>query len=316
MLVIDTDDVDRAEAFDYYRHALAGAAMGMELRTDRPADFRARLCAVDLGGVVLMSVRSASGAFEVARTRASIGRSDPEAFRVLLGVDGRNVFRHCGRSTVVRPGDMALYDSSRTFEGRREPGAGGTEHIVAATFPRSALPVDPRELRGECLPAGGVGTLVRTFLAEVAGAAVAGRDAGQRLACAWLDLLTVHLGDLLDPVPARDAADRTLFLRIGKFIDTHLADPALTPDAVAAAHFISPRTLQRLFARHDATVAARIRQRRLARCREDLRDPALAGLTVRAIAARWGFPDQAQFSRVFRRTYGTTPRAWRAGAQG
>ena len=311
MQVIDTGDVDVGDGFDYFRDALAGAAMGMDIRADEPAEFWARLSVAELGGVLVQSVRSRSGSFRVARTPSSIGRSDPEAFRLLVGAGGRSTFRHCGRSTALGPGEMALYDSSRPFDGRRLPGADGHARIVAATFPRSALPVDPRGLLGERLPPGGVGRLVRELLVEVADGVPAPR---QWPACAWLDLLTVHLGELLDPVPARDAADRTLFLRIGEFIDAHLADPALTPDAVAAAHFVSLRTLQRLFSRHDATVAAWIRLRRLARCREDLRDPALTGHTARAIAARWGFTDHAQFSRVFRRTYGTTPRAWRAEA--
>lgn len=314
MLVLDTSDAGEGEGFGYYRDVMARAHMAMEISSDEPARFWARVCTVQFGDVTLMSIRTRSESFDVARTPSLIRRSDPEAYRVLLGVDGRSGFQHCGRSTVQGPGQMGLYDSSRPFTGRRVPRADGHQHIIMATFPRRALPLDPQCLLGERLPVDdGVSALVRDFLTRLGGDTRRWRDhAGHRLASAWLDLLTVHLGDLLGPAPAQDAADRTLFLRIGEFIETHLADPGLTPDAVAAAHFVSPRTLQRLFARHDTTVAARIRTRRLARCREDLRNPALAHHSVRVIAARWGFVDQAQFSRVFRHCYGTTPRACRA----
>jgi AraC family transcriptional regulator, positive regulator of tynA and feaB len=33
---------------------------------------------------------------------------------------------------------------------------------------------------------------------------------------------------------------------------------------------------------------------------------------VRAIAARWGYPDPANFTRSFRAAYGVTPSAYRA----
>jgi AraC-like DNA-binding protein len=314
MQVFDTGGASGDEAFGRYQDVMACAQLGMEIRADDPAQFWARVRTIQLGDVTLMSVQTRSSGLDVARTSSWIRRSDPEAYRILLGVDGRSGFQHCGRSAVQGPDQMALYDSSQPFTGRRIPGADGRQHIIMATFPRRALPLDPRYLLGECLPVDdGVSALVRDFLTRLGGDTHDWRSrSGHRLADVWLDLLTVHLGDLLDPVPARDAADRTLFLRVQEFIDTHLADPCLTLDAVAAAHFISPRTLQRLFARHDTTVAAWIRTRRLARCREDLRNPAQAHRSVRAIAARWGFTDQAQFSRAFRHHYGATPSACRA----
>jgi AraC-like DNA-binding protein len=103
-----------------------------------------------------------------------------------------------------------------------------------------------------------------------------------------------------------------MFLRVRQFIDANLDDIGLTPEAIAAAHFISLRTLQRLFADQDLTVACWIRNRRLEKCRDDLRNPLLAKQSVQAIGARWGFTDQAHFSRAFRRTYGMTPRSCRA----
>ncbi|MPZ96284.1 MAG: helix-turn-helix domain-containing protein, partial [Propionibacteriales bacterium] len=51
--------------------------------------------------------------------------------------------------------------------------------------------------------------------------------------------------------------------------------------------------------------------RRLARCRRDLLDPALADLPVAATAARWGFANPTHFNRVFRDNFGHPPGKYR-----
>lgn len=71
------------------------------------------------------------------------------------------------------------------------------------------------------------------------------------------------------------------------------------------------RTLHRLFAAEGESVAGLIRQRRLRRCRIDLADPAWRHQPVHRIARRWGFPDPAHFSRVFRAAHGMGPQAYR-----
>jgi AraC-like DNA-binding protein len=59
-----------------------------------------------------------------------------------------------------------------------------------------------------------------------------------------------------------------------------------------------------------------IRRARLERCRRDLADPALAGETILALATRWGMPDGAHFSRLFRAAHGMSPREFRALGSG
>ncbi|MBM0279038.1 helix-turn-helix domain-containing protein [Micromonospora tarensis] len=49
----------------------------------------------------------------------------------------------------------------------------------------------------------------------------------------------------------------------------------------------------------------------MSRCRRDLSDPALRNQPVHTIGARWGFPDKAHFSRVFRAAYGSSPQEHR-----
>jgi AraC-like DNA-binding protein len=56
-------------------------------------------------------------------------------------------------------------------------------------------------------------------------------------------------------------------------------------------------------------VSAWIRRRRLEACRHDLVQTSRA---VSAIGARWGLPDAAHFSRLFRAAYGSSPREYRA----
>ena len=113
--------------------------------------------------------------------------------------------------------------------------------------------------------------------------------------------------------PAGSRAE--LRLRAGSYIEAHLGDPTLTPERVARACFISTRYLHRVFSEEGISVCDWIRGERLARCRRDLLDPALANEPIAAIAARWGLPS-AHVSRLFRAAYGCSPRDFRRRTRG
>jgi len=96
----------------------------------------------------------------------------------------------------------------------------------------------------------------------------------------------------------RDAVDR--------FIEQNLLDEHLSPSAVARAHGLSVRTINRAFNATGQTVGIRIR--RLARARNELaerRQP------IGTIATKWGFDDSSHFSRSFKACYGTSPKEFR-----
>ncbi|WP_143664745.1 helix-turn-helix domain-containing protein, partial [Streptomyces sp. NRRL B-24572] len=106
---------------------------------------------------------------------------------------------------------------------------------------------------------------------------------------------------------------RALVARIGAFIEANLGDPGLTPTAIASRHHISVRTLHQLFSAEPEGVMATVRRRRLERCRQDLATPSLSKQPIGVIATRWGFSSPGEFSRVFKRAYGETPRQFRDG---
>jgi AraC-like DNA-binding protein len=103
-----------------------------------------------------------------------------------------------------------------------------------------------------------------------------------------------------------DAADDLRAHVIG-YIRAHLSDPQLSRSSVAAAHHMSVRTLDRLFADEESSVSALIRQERLEASHRDLENPLLRNRSVAAIAAQWCFFDSAHFSRAFRQHYGYPP---------
>ena len=95
---------------------------------------------------------------------------------------------------------------------------------------------------------------------------------------------------------------------IQRYIDRHLLDGAVTPAAIAAAHWVSIRTVNRVFSATGQTVGEVVRARRLARARADVTasDPPIS-----VIAHRWGFCDTSHFSRTFKAHYGCSPTDYR-----
>ncbi|MBL8665862.1 MAG: helix-turn-helix transcriptional regulator [Rhodospirillales bacterium] len=138
--------------------------------------------------------------------------------------------------------------------------------------------------------------------------AVAG-DAIAWLVAAALTRSIAGTGGLVSGCPASAAGGRWPALCAS--IEARLRDPALCPDDVAHSNGISTRHLHRLFQQAGTSFGTFVRDQRLARCRADLADPRCVGLSVTAIAFRWGFSDSAHFSRSFKAAYGVTARAFR-----
>jgi AraC family transcriptional regulator, positive regulator of tynA and feaB len=93
------------------------------------------------------------------------------------------------------------------------------------------------------------------------------------------------------------------------WIDENLASGPLTVAELAAAHHVSERTVQRVFARDAETVSSVVRRRRIAQARSEL---VHSSLPIASVAARAGYFDASHFAREFRRFYGETPRQHRA----
>jgi len=96
--------------------------------------------------------------------------------------------------------------------------------------------------------------------------------------------------------------------RAAAFIEAHADQPVTLADIAAAAGVTGP-ALQSAFRRHyDNTPVGYLRQARLERAYRELQDadPA-AGVTVAAVARRWGWTSPGQFAAAYQRRFGEAP---------
>ncbi|MER8072345.1 helix-turn-helix domain-containing protein [Streptomyces sp. NPDC094034] len=316
-----TEDYPVEERFGLW-HDLVGSSLAPSVvRSERPECFRASVRLLHLGAVQVSGVTCLSS--ENSRTPKLIRTFDPESYQLLLNLRGGHRIIHVGRDATVGPGEVMLTDASRPWRlwVRADTETAAAEGMVL-NVPKALLPLPPNrlaELVAVPLPGReGVGALLSGYLTQLLRDATTYQPGDSaRLAALTVDLLTAQLAHHLDAetqVPP-ETHHEILRRRIRHFIERRLGDPALSPNMIAAAHQISARQLYTLFREQGLPVATWIRRRRLEHCHVDLADPRLFSRPVHAIAARWGFTDNAHFSRVFRTAYGISPKEHRGLAR-
>jgi AraC-like DNA-binding protein len=246
---------------------------------------RGSLSGVRLGPVGVFTV---SGTPQVVQRATSAARRSPgDLIKVCVQLNGRATVQQGGHEVCLDPGELAVYDTGRPYQIRLD----GTWTCAVMALPRDAIGLPASELdrwMHRVYPATrGLGSVLSHFVVStVAQTGHPGAAAAAKLGEAGSTLLA---GTLC----------------------AHLSDPRLSRSSIAAAHHMSARTLDRLFADQPWSVSGLVRHERLEAVRRDLEDPALRHRGVAALAARWGFFDAAHFSRLFRQHYGYPPSASR-----
>ncbi|MGA9873676.1 MAG: helix-turn-helix domain-containing protein [Rhodococcus sp. (in: high G+C Gram-positive bacteria)] len=296
-----------AEDFEHWRESVSTAFVPLDAVSTGLCTFEGSLRSATLGSLQLSEVAGCE--VDVRRTRATIRRADPGLIKVGMQLSGHGVVTQRGRQAVLAPGDFAVYDTSETYDLHFD----GNFSMFVIMFPRERLRIGSRELAAVTARRvqgnHGVGALVSPFLSGLRRNLVDNDfPATPMFEDAVLDLL----GAALDEKAPRDAQASTLLIEAKSLIEANLGDPALSTTVIAARLHISTRYLQKLFKADGSTVAGFIRSRRLEKCHRDLADPRLRAESIGNLCARHGFFDSSAFSRLFRETFGMSPRDFRA----
>lgn len=302
----------QAHSFLEWKKMISSTFVPLEAKPLSSAPFTGRLDGRQLHDVGIM--RLEAGAQTVFRSPSLIARGGIGHYKLSLQLSGHGLLLQDGREAVLEPGDVAIYDTQRpyslTFEENFE--------CVVLMFPQHLLGLsvdDVSELTAVRMGKGNrLAESVAPFVASIAAQLQELKSPiGHRLALNIVDLLSTMLADEIYSRPEQNTDNHARLLRrIQHHIEANLGDQNLSPDAIASAHHMATRTLQKIFSASGITVASWIRERRMERCRRDLADPLCNHVPVGEIGARWGFADGAHFSRVFRATYGLSPTQYRS----
>ncbi|MBV9565588.1 MAG: helix-turn-helix domain-containing protein [Bradyrhizobium sp.] len=283
----------------------------LDCKSDLGNAFHGSVTQASLGKAVCSDV--CSDRQHVFRTPSRIARSDQDFVLIALGNRGVGGVVQDGRETSIRPGEFALYDTTRPYQ-----------LSFDAAFTQTIFKV-PREMLQRRL--GDTEALTaRAFGADVALERLAydfifqlchsadqiGPEHAVALSEQAVDLLAMALSERLGKTSLPSSTHRSaLRYRLKAHIRARLADPDLSLPETAAALGISVRYVNDLLADEQTSFQRYLLAERLARCKRDLASPMLAHRQIGEIAFAWGFNDLSHFGRVFREHFGTSPRDFR-----
>jgi AraC-like DNA-binding protein len=258
----------------------------------------------------LLMADSRCGPCSGRRSRHQLADTEGEFVYVLVSRKGAMTLNQRDTVATLTPGDVVALDTTR----RNQFTVPGSLSLRGILIPRAALDeVDGhRWMRDGVVldPTAPATRLLTNHLATLSevlpGLGSAAMSAARTAA------LELFVGALRSDSDVCSAASVRPALRssIERYIDRHLLDGAVTPAAIAAAHWVSVRTVNRVFSATGQTVGEVVRARRLARARAEV---TASDRPISVIAHRWGFSDTSHFSRTFKAQYGYSPTDYRNG---
>ncbi|WP_286166604.1 helix-turn-helix domain-containing protein [Arthrobacter sp. AQ5-05] len=304
--------MQHVDSFGAWKALVSSAFVPLHSEPVRAGSFAGSIAGSQFGSVGVMEVEAT--AHVVRRTENLLAAGDQPQFKLNLQISGHGILLQDGRETLLRPGELAIYDTQRPYTLLFEE----EFKTLVLMFPQQQLGLPATQVREMTATTIGtehpLGRAITPFLGQLAGLLPHMQGpVGHRLATNAVDLLSTLLAAELHEHDGSAVDGHHRQIRsIQAYIDEHLSDPELCPGSIAEAQYVSLRSLHKIFAESGHTVAEWIRTRRLEQCRRDLSDPIQHHVPVGAVGARWGLPDAAHFSRVFRAAYGNSPSAFRA----
>jgi len=301
--------LQHVDSFAAWSRLISDAFVRLHSEQVSGGHFTATLGATMLGDIGLMRIQAKPHA--VQRTENLTSSGDGDFYKVSYQLDGYGLLIQDGRETLLAPGDLAIYDTQRPYTLAFEKPAS----VMVALIPHDQFRLSQQQvsqltavsLKQSHPLSGTVAPLLRHLGSNLPAWDEFG---GYQLARNTVDLLATALDGAMGGECHADAKSRQREM-VNSYIEAHLDDVELGPARIAAAHFMSVRSLHALFEKEPFSVAALIRHRRLAKAARMLRDPLLADLPVQAIGARVGLADAAGFSRMFSKEFGATPGKYR-----
>ena len=298
------------QPFGSWADDLAEAFVRLEPRRIADQPFEGTISRADAAPIQISLVTATR--HNVLRLASHITQSTDDLCFVNLQLEGlgRTVQRNHEQTCVT--GDLAIADTTEPFE------IANCHNFKLYCFavPRQLLPkrlLDRPQLNLSRTEAGRALSKTLAGYAEICLADHQRSKTTAMIGPHVIDLIA-YAPDVLTDLSAERVHIPVLLSMMIDHIDRHSDDPELGAAALAAKFRCSERYVHRLFSTTDRPVNEHVNDRRIAACARRLLDPGSARRTISEIAFAAGFRDISHFNRLFKRSHGLAPRAFRRGA--
>lgn len=285
-----------------------------EVHTERMRGFDGRLSVMQLGALSLSHIQSSPVTYQ--RRASQIGRQSETYHLVTIPLAGDIFFKQLNHSSHCPPNCFLTERGDLPYE-LYQP---GENELLVLKLPESLL--DGYLPRGVSFAghiigrqAGFAGLFIDYVRSLMSRAHELGPGQHSVVGGHLIELLVCALSDDRKGTESCETTVRDAHLRrIKVIIRRRIHDPDLAPADIAAACGLSIRYVHRLFAASGTTMGRWIVEQRLVECDGLLRDPRNRS-SLAAVAQRYGFYDQSQFCRHYKRRFGRTPGETRLDAR-
>ena len=294
---------------DHWNAVIAQAYFPLDLTFREAARFEGRLELRDVGQVSLSRLQTEPVQYE--RHRRHIAGAAEEQYLITIPRKAPVEFHQLGREVRCDPGGFILERGDEPYRFSYD----GANDLCVLKIAKALLADKLRNPDGYCALVfngrEGIGSLFTTMAQQIHAQAPDDALSSTVLGRQLVELLALALDRRSEVSQGVGSSVRMAHRRRAEeVIRRNLSEGAMSPETVAEACGISKRYLHELFADVNYTVSQFIREQRLQAARDVLQMPNPGPMSD--IAYRFGFSDQAQFSRLFKAMFGQTPSGFRA----
>lgn len=306
-----TENVPTHQAFAFWHDLVCAHFIRLECASPRRGNFSGHINFQSFGDLDISLMQADE--MHVRRNRKTIGLSGEEFFIIPIQGSSRTFGEQDGREFNLRPGDFAIFDSTRPY---RASLLSRWQHCLLRV-PRTLLKQklgSIESLTGIRIPGDrGMGRIASVFLRSLPDELEhVDHSTGLRLSGTAVDLIAMAVAENFGLRPELSSTRTAHKMRAMNFVEANLMREDLSVAMLAKGLKLSPRYLNYLFENEELSLGRYISNWRLEQCRTALADTRSRGQTIAELAYQSGFSDMSHFSRAFRRRFGLSPREYRA----
>lgn len=303
-----TQDVQQRERISYWGAVLADIWGHIQIEPHNPHQFAGRIRSIKSNQLIFNEIRYRG--HSIIRTKADIAKMKQGFYALAFPLGKPWMMTHNRQKIVLNPGNMYLLSNILPYRSHDREGYDTFNVMIPSNLLENHLPHLEPNYTFPIMGHNKKANIIHDFVKSMHGVLpFESEEDALLMEDSLLNILIFMLKDKTGSISSDDSSVRLAHRRrVLSYIAKNLSNENLSPESLAAQHGISVSYLHRIFKPTGRTVVGEIRHTRLARAREILLDPTLAGLSITEIAYSVGFKHPSDFSRAFKLRYGLSPR--------